>query len=343
MTGGRALRRHAWLVVSGLVATLVVLGGGGPAPGQVPDPSLPEVRYVEIFGPGIYGYEDCEGTVHTEEVLSGQAFLELDEIVETDLAVAISFGGSLLDELVDPPTEAVVPAGDGFAEVTFTLDTLELGDLTIAVEPGPGYEVDGDVTATIEVEEDPIEVSACDDDLSWMIVEGRDRQTIEVGERPQPFGFFDGFVIEPDEPGPGPTTTAEGVATSGPSTSVVPVARVPRAVPAGIDTPVSAGAVPPGLTYADDTWSGAATTPGTYDFQVRVCSTRDIFFGVARTGRAVERPAPRAFPNQICLGTLSARVVVEAAAVTPPPDRPDPPSPPAPPARPVRTTARFAG
>jgi hypothetical protein len=181
--------------------------------------------------------------------------------------------------------------------------------------------------------------ASCDEDLSWLAVEGRDRQTIDVGEKPLPYGFFEDLVIDPGgDPGVtttevGPSSTEVTATTEGPLDQAQ-VRAVARAVPDGVDTPVD-GALPPGLTYADDEWSGAATTPGTYAFDVRVCFDGDVLFGTAMTGRAVRRPAPRAFPDVLCLGTLDAQVVVEAVAVTPPGT--------AGPATPVRTTARFTG
>lgn len=342
MQSGRARRNRAWFV-SGIVATVAVVAQAGPAPAQV-DPLGPEVTYVEAYGPGLFGYEDCEGVVHTEEELAGYIYVELDDEVEVDTAVALSYGGSLADDLATAPTEVMVPAGEGWAEVAFALTALEEGELTITVEPGLGYVADADDTTTVEVTDEVVEVGSCDDDLDWIVEPGRDRQTIDVGEKP--LAFFPEISVEPTDPDePGSTTTTEWVTTE-PSTtettttteattsSTTTTEAIPadtfqasvQAVPEGFDTPIGDGTVPPGLTYVDDEWSGAATTPGTYTFEVRLCFDQRAF---VTAGRA--RPTPQAFPDVLCYGTLDAQVVVLGTSDT------------APPATPVRTDARFAG
>src|SRR5688572_27286433 len=100
MKSGRARLHRAWFV-SGIVATAVVVSGGLPAPGQA-EPLGPEITYIDAYGPGVYGYEDCEGVIHTEESSIGWAYIELSDTVEVDTSVAITFSGSLADDLVDP-------------------------------------------------------------------------------------------------------------------------------------------------------------------------------------------------------------------------------------------------
>ena len=322
-------------MASGIVATAVVLGGGGPAPGQVPDPDGPEVVYVDAFGPTILGYEDCDGVVHTEEDPVGWIFVELDYEVEADVAVGLSFSGDLADDLVDAPTEVVVSAGDVYGEIEFALDELETGELTVTVEPGLGYTTSPDDTYTLEISDEVEVVASCTDDLGEP-PNGTDRQTIDVGQRPVPIGFFDdGDEDSGDSEGETASTTVAETATTAPIETSTGFARVRslRAAPAGYDTPVANGSLPPGLTYVDDVWGGAATTPGTYAFDVRICLDQTSFtFAAGRQG-GQRRPVPRAFPDVICFGQVDVQIVVRPVA---------PPST-APPARPVRTTARFAG
>jgi hypothetical protein len=335
MAKSGARRSRAW-VVSGIVATAVVVGGAGPAPGQVPDLDGPEVVYVDAFGPSVYGYEDCDGVVHTEEDSLGFVFVELDYEVEADVAVGITFSGSLADDLVDPPTAVDVAAGDAWSEVAFELDELEAGDLTVTVEPGVGYTTSADDTYTMEITDEVEIVVSCKEDLGTPPGD-TDRQTIEVGERPDPIGFFDDEEESGDGSGEGESSTTV--------TSTEPVEQAAdgfgrlqaavRAAPDGYDTPVANGSLPPGLTYEDDVWAGAATTPGTYAFDIRVCLDESTFrLDAGREGGA-RRPVPRAFPSVICFGYVDVEVLVEAA---------DPPPPAAAPAaRPVTAPARFAG
>jgi hypothetical protein len=331
-----ARRSRAW-VVSGIVATAVVLGGGGPAPGQVPDPDGPEVVYLDAFGPMILGYEDCDGVVHTEEDPVGWVFVELDYEVEADVAVGLSFTDDLADDLVDAPTEVVVAAGEAYGEVEFALDELETGELTVAAEPGLGYTTGPDDTYTLEITDDVEIVASCTDDLGDP-PNGTDRQTIDVGERPVPIGFFDEDEDsgEGEGEGSGETTTSEVEAsTTAPVEISAGFARIRsmRAAPAGYDTPIANGTLPPGLTYVDDEWGGAATTPGTYAFDVRICLDQTAFSIAAGRQGGLRRPLPRAFPDVICFGQVDVQIVVLPV---------DPPSA-TPPAQPVRTTARFAG
>ncbi|HEX7133567.1 MAG TPA: hypothetical protein VF228_13410 [Iamia sp.] len=316
MKSGRARRNRAWFV-SGIVATAVVVGGAGPAPGQVPDLDGPEVVYVDAFGPSIYAYEDCDGVLHTEEDPLGFVFLELDYEVEADVAVGITFTGSLADDLVDPPTAVDVAAGEAWGEVEFELDELETGDLTVTVEPGVGYTTSADDTYTMEITDEVEIVVSCKEDLGTP-PNDTDRQTIDVGERPDPIGFFEDEEED-----------------SGDSSGFAQLQAAVRAAPAGYSTPVANGSLPPGLTYEDDVWAGAATTPGLYSFDIRVCLDQSTFRVDAGREGGARRPTPRAFPNVICFGYVDVQVLVEA--VTPPPPAA------APAAQPVTAPARFAG
>ncbi|QYG94555.1 hypothetical protein HC251_20380 [Iamia sp. SCSIO 61187] len=289
---------------------------------------MPEVSYVDGYPPGTYSYVDCDGVEHLEQVTYGDLFIELDQASPVDVNLAVTFAGSLADDLVDPPTEVLVPAGESFAGFGFEVDDYETGDLTITVEPGVGYLAGPEDAVTLEVTDEVFEAISCDDDLGYLIRDGADRQTIDVGEQPEPLGFFEDFEDEGEGGGDDSTDSTEaGSATEDPATFAV------RAVPEGLDTPVD-GQLPPGLTYEDDEWGGVATTPGTYAFDVRVCTSGAGGFALG-AGRVAPR-APRAFPAVVCYGTVDVEIVVLAAAATPPPTV-------AGPARPVRTDARFTG
>lgn len=353
MKSGRARLHRAWFV-SGIVATAaIVVGVGGPAPAQV-EPLTPEVEYVDAFGPGIVEYIDCEGDVFTEDSPYGFAYIELDDEVEVDTSVTVSFSGSLADDLVDPPTSFEVAAGDSFSDLEFEIDAVEDGELTITVEPGLGYVAGPEDTYTLQVSTtEPIDTLACEDLGSPP--NGGDRQTITVGETPIPLGFYvdEGEPIDPDEPvdtlPPPPTdpttstTEAETTTTEAETTTTSTDPQLPplaspfaadrgeaRAMPEGWDTLVANGSLPPGLTYVDDVWSGTASTAGTYAFDVQVClDDSDVTLSGGRTGN-VRRPVPRALPDVLCLGYVDVEIVVLAATT-------------AGPASPVSAAANFAG
>jgi hypothetical protein len=318
-------------------AVVVVVGSGLPAPGQV-EPLGPEISYIDAYGPAVYGYEDCDGVVHTEEDEVGFIYVELEDDAEADVAVTISFSGSLADDLVDPPTTIDVVAGTFWGEAPFALDELETGDLTVTVEPGLDYTSDPEDTYTFEISDEVEVLASCRDDLGTP-PDGTDRQTIDVGGRPAPIGFFDDVEEIPGEEGTTTTTTevvetTESTTTSSTTTTTEAIdpsfaqVRAVRAAPEGYDTPV-VGDLPPGLTYEDDVWGGAATTPGLYAFDIRVCFDQGAFTIDAGRKGGARRPTPRAFPDVICVGSVDVQVLVEGAAQEPAP--------------PVRAAARFAG
>lgn len=351
MKSGRARPSRAWFV-SGIVATAVVVSGGLPAPGQV-EPLTPEITYIDAYGPGILGYEDCDGVIHTEESSIGWAYIELDEPVEIDTSVGITFGGSLADDLVDPPATIEVAAGDDWSEAEFRLDALEVGDLTVTAEPGLGYVADADDTFTLEISDEPELVASCKDDFGTP-PGNTDRQIIDVGGTPVPIGFFEEDDEDPD-PGPEPTisepptpstTTTEATTTtevtttteeptttdaSDQSTSFAQVrAASARYAPEGYDTVVANGTIPAGLTYVDDEWTGTATTAGLSSFDIRVCFDQRSFLADGGRRDGARRPAMRAFPDVICLGYVDVQIAVLADDT-------------APPAQAVTADANFAG
>lgn len=328
MLGGTRRRRTLIGLVSIVLATGVAVGGGGPVPGQEEPPPGPEVVYVDAYGPILLGYEDCDGVVHTEEDPLGWVDVELDYEVEAEVAVGISFSGDLADDLVDAPTEVVVPAGESWGEAEFTLGQVVAGELTVTVLPGDGYTTGPDDTTTLEVSDEPEVLGRCTDDLGDP-PNDTDRQTIDVGERPVPIGFFD----EEESDG------GESTATTAPAEELpAELARVREqwATPAGFQTLVVNGSLPPGLTYERDEWGGAATTAGTYAFDIRLCLDQAAVRRDVGGLGGDRRPVPRALPDVICFGQVDVEIVVRA--VTPPPS-----ARPATPATPIDARARFTG
>lgn len=317
MSRGRARLRRTFVGVG--MAAVAVVGVGGPAPsGAQEAPETPVVSILDGYGPEAYTYI-CDGETTTWAFLDGATLLVLDRQAVVDVPVAIGYEGSLVDRLVDPVPEVVFAPGDDAMVVPFVVDEVVDGDLTVTIEPGEGYEVGVDASITFDVSAEPIELGDCNEDLGDP-PGGTDRQTIAVGEKPVPIGFF------PDSED---ATVAEDVAGAG----LVPEAVADRArftsriddlEPGyGFTTPVI-GELPPGLAYAEDVWSGAATTPGTYDFDVRLCLPD------------VPITSPDDVPEDelvidICLGEVDVRIVVEEATTT------------SPPATPVRAPARFTG
>ena len=94
-------------------------------------------------------------------------------------------------------------------------------------------------------------------------------------------------------------------------------------------------------------WSGAATTAGTYPFEVRACFEPDAFDEVptedttaepvsaeGRARRGLEAAVRADAPEVLCVGTLDAEITVVPAA---------PATVVAVAASPVRSSARFTG
>jgi hypothetical protein len=298
---GRGHRGRALL--AGLVIGVSVLViGVVPAPAQ----AVPELMLHDTFAPEIFSYTDCDGTVHRQDDLEGLVQFTLSEPPTAGVTIPMTYSGDLADDLVDPPGELTFGPDDVDGDLRLTFDVVIDGSLTVTPQPGPGYVVSPDLAPTIVVD-GPVTETRCDSDLGSP-PDGDDRQTITVGERPNPIGF----VQLDDEVGG-------------------------QANPHGYSTPVSGGTVPPGLTYDTDIWSGAATTPGTYDFDVRLCQPTSRYLPF---GDGPSSPAPTGLPDTICFGTIDVRVVVEAAGGQPPGG---PGGPSAPPATPVRTAARLTG
>lgn len=296
MRQGGCGRRRA-LLAGVVVVGSVFLVGTAPAPAQAADP---ELGLGDAFPPSTFAYTDCEGVVHRQDDREGLARFVLDEAPATTLTVPVTYGGSLADDLVDPPTDVTFTPASVHGDLALTFDAVAEGSLVVTPQPGAGYVLGPNLPLTMVVE-DPLTVTDCAQDLGSP-PDGADRQTITVGERPDPLGF---------------------VQVGGGSAD-------------GYSTPVSGGAIPPGLVYTADVWSGAATTPGTYAFDVHLCQATSQYLPF---GDGPGVPAVLDLPDPICFGTVDVTIVVEAARGLADP----PPTGVAPPATPVRTAARFTG
>src|SRR5690606_13411144 len=134
------------------------------------------------------------------------------------------------------------------------------GDLTVTAEPGPGYVLGDEPSLTVTVVAAVDVVVDCTLDLG---ADGdfADDQTIRVRQRPEPLGLLgrgDGVRVSAGSVGhpAGPPEHSVFGDVTGPIEGL-------RAV--------VAGDLPPGLTYAVDEFGGAATAPGEYRFDVRIC------------------------------------------------------------------------
>lgn len=344
---GRRLRR---LAVGLTTVAAVLAAGAAPADSQVtPEPPVVDPAEVSIVGSESFAaiYRDCDGT---EIGAFTYGFVEFERTggVDEELEVPVTYSGSLASSLTFADDVAFFEEGFDFGEIFFELSDTTPGDLTITIDPpavGAGY-VEGDPSSiTLQV---PDEQDVLDCNAPLPIDDDEATQTIEVGEQPDPFGVFEGSFgfSEEDIPDDELEFFLEG-----------------------FTTPV-VGALPPGLAYDDDRWSGAATTPGPYSFGVRLCFENDFTDeGTGAEDEAVDGPpddmraqrgmarAISDLPDTLCLGTADVEIVVEPASTTAPPV-PAPPAPaspvtpdPAPtaspatasPATPITGAARFTG
>ena len=327
-TRGARLRRSIVALAAIVAATTAIA-----APAGSQDPGLPEVNIEFAEGAFVAVYNDCDGSEQTDTINEAFVAFVTEDRIDQELTVAVSLSGTLVDNVVDPPSEVVlqpiVGEGPAFGELLFEIDPVEEGTLALTIEPGAGYTVGpgADTGSDLDFDGQELLIADCREDLGEP-PGGTDDQTIEVGERPEPLGFFEnsgtGFagvtVIDGET-----VNFSGGGGFSG----------------EGISTP-AVGTLPPGLTYENDRWGGAATTPGEYTFDVRLCID-DAFIDGESDDSASEMPrrprASRAITGPICFGTVyDVRIEVLPASATPPPA-----SPTAPPASPITGPARFTG
>lgn len=282
---------------------------------------VPEVEVIDVYASGSSGYRDCDGG----ETPIGSGFVDAYAQRSGDddepLVVPVTFSGPAaagLGEASDLEFFADDSEGFAFAE----LGREASGTLTVTFEPGPGYTLVGPASFDFEVSASDIVID-CNDPIP--LGDDRTHQTIVVGDRPEP--LFEDLLGD----------DAEEFFDF-------------------IDT-VVLGDLPPGLTYVDDEWGGAATTPGTYDFQVRACVDPDADFGepLSRSdaGRRMGRmQRAQGDADTPCFGTADVRIEVlpaEVVAPTMPAPEPIVPEPivpvgsVAPPAAPIDAPADFTG
>ncbi len=331
-----------------VVALLVAVGLAGPAGGQEPPPT-DLVTIEDGFGVAGLTFRDCDGVEETDAGFAS-VFLRRRGTLSGEATVGVAFSGDEADNLVAPPTEVTFAEGDEFGYVDVSLATPRPGTLTVTLSDGPGATVLPPASIDVEV----TEAQVGQDCLAPILVPGEAEQTIEVGE--QPGGFFPverltGF----DLPCYGVMVDfADGSGGFGVCVEAPDAEAATGPLFALLETP-PVGALPPGLSYADDTWTGAATTPGTYPFQVRFCEDvsadrstsglhvvdasgrEDLGARAARRGRAGSRADAA---DLSCFGTADVSVTVLAGAeAAPAPGTTGP----APAAQPISTAARFTG
>lgn len=321
------------IIVGLSIVAAVVAAGTGPAGGQAEPTTttttttipadLPEVEVVEFFAEGGGSYRDCEG--QETPVFGGfvEIFAERTGDDDEALVVPITYSGPAAEDLGETSDLEFAPddqEGFAFAE----LGDGASGTLIVTLEPGPGYVVAGEGTFEVEISNDDV-IADCNEPLP--VGDDQANQTIQVGDRPEPIfdELFGGeFGDDPE--------FAEFY-----------------------ETPV-VGDLPPGLTYVDDVFGGAATTPGVYDFQVRLCIDPDSEdFASERAVDPEMRRMQRALGDvdTPCFGTVDVRIEVLPADVVPTvpvdpgtvPVTPgtEPVAPVSPPAVPIPTEATFTG
>ena len=330
-----------------VLALVLAVGLAGPAGGQDP-PATDLVTIEDGFGVAGFTSRDCDGEEVTEPGFA-EVLLRRRGALEGEATVGVTYAGDEADNLVDPPTEVVFADGQEYGFVDALLREPRPGTLTVTLSDGPGATVLEPVSIDVEV----IGAEVGQDCLAPLTVPGEAAQAIEVGEQPE--GFFpvrrlDGFPFPCYGIEVGYADGGGGFGVCVESASADEAAPLIRDV---FDMPV-VGALPPGLSYADDVWAGAATTPGTYPFQVRFCQDPSAFRRDARLhvvdatgsvdGRAraalVGRAGARADEaDRFCLGTADVEVTVRAATD----EAPAGVTGPARAAQPISTAALFTG
>ncbi|HYI60575.1 MAG TPA: hypothetical protein VEW93_02090 [Acidimicrobiales bacterium] len=284
-----------------MLALLATGLAGPPAGAGAPPPPEPVVVDIAIFLPSsTHLYRDCDDVVRPIPDPSGGLLARTGPLL-SELTVTVEVIGTLAGEVEDPPTSVTFPVGRD--QVPVILDFVGApgpGTIGLRVLDGADYDLGPNSSATADVAAPEVGID-CDDPLADAPALGqplRDDQTIHVGEVPVPIGLYEIPFV------PGAPRSAMPRDLSQPTADT-------------FDTPV-VGALPPGLAYADDTWSGAATTPGTFTFAVRLCNDGELY--------------QTTFP--VCLGTADVRITVLGDGSA---------GPQATAATPVATTARFTG
>lgn len=297
--GGR--RAHRLVAGTAVLAVLSVLVGSAAPTGAQAEVAIVGVGPVPGGpGPNLSIYIDCDGVEHLLPDIAGFIVGRSGGDLAAPLTVGLAYSGSMVPHLVDAPATVTIPGGSELAFVD--LETTEPGPATlrVTVEDGDDYDPGSPneaAAAAMDLDSGPPELRA---DCRAPLDTGDEfplltDQTIAVGGVPEPLGLP---YVNPESPPFGPRDVAP---------------------PDSLYTEVQ-GTLPPGLTYEDDIWGGAATTPGDHRFGVSSCMV-------------VEGLDPLA---GICSGTVQVRIRVVAAA-------PEPSAPAAPAATPITGAARLTG
>ncbi len=270
---GRLLVGAALAVAMAAVGSSVPAGGGAPPP---PGPTVVGIAQSLAFGPHVSLYRDCDG-VDQPYAEEGAFLLERSGDILGPLTVPLSWSGDMVPFLDAPSATATFEAGEASTTVTIRLTTPEPGPLSlvVTVEDGP----DHDPGAPSPGYGPSVDLGSDAPDVRWdcgspmAIADELADQTIEVGEVPAPLGLP--FVANPPRDAPSPEQ---------------------------LYTEVVSGEVPPGLTYQDDTWGGAATTPGEYAFEAAICTI----------------PGTWLAPISVCVGRVAVAITVVDPSAAPP-------------------------
>lgn len=296
---GRRSRMRAAAVVAMVAASL--LWGSAPTAGaDTKAPPIVGIAQALGGGPTMHIYRNCDGEDELYPVESG-FLLDRTGDVSSPLTVALAFSGDGVADLVEVPASVTFEAGMSSATVTLNTTAPGPASLSVAVVDGPDYDPGSSNPAyeTTKNLDSPPPVVAIDCALPLPVDDSRKDQTIGVGEVPQALNLP--FIVVTEFESTAPESDA-------------------------LFTEVVDGQLPPGLTYVDGTWGGAASTPGEYRFRVAACTVANTY--IVFVGSTV--------PIEVCFGSVEVRIVVADPA-----DGTDPG--PAPPASPIRAPANLTG
>lgn len=269
-------------LVAVTAALAAIVVGGVPAPAQAP-PALPVISMGTPYGPTRLAAVDCDGVRHVINFYEGAAVLNRDDVGPTDPA-DVEVGVSFSGELAD---DVIDPP----SSITVPSDDRYTA-VTFVLPP----EALGGITVTLEP--GPGYTLGVPSSGSVEVTEQASHTLADCTE---------------------PLDLPAGVADQ-----TIPVGGRPADLPPPEGELVYdvVGPVPPGLTFEQGRWSGAATTPGTSVLGVGHCLTRQI-------------PEQSSLPGILCFSSADVRITVRAPSA--------PSSPSARPATPITTAAAFTG
>lgn len=190
---------------------------------------------------------DCEGNVDVMQGVEWLTFQRTGPIAQA-LTVPITFGGSLTGSLFRPLPQVDFRAGYAVERIPFSLGGQGSGDITVALSSGPGYTAGSPSSVSYQFASAPM-IGDCLSEIALPAA----AQTIDVGQRPQD-------LVVPTSPSP--STVIDSLPF-----------KVSRMYVQGTPPPGLGLTVTRNVDVKEATWSGTATTPGTYRFPIRYCST----------------------------------------------------------------------